>query len=158
MATVIEREDDAIVTRAGQRLGGKSTFKRPLRNRLDAHEVIEKGFPGGALIFLSENVALLQQPGAFEKAMGISLRTLQRRKREDSPKRLSLEQSGRAWKFAELLEEAIEVFGNQEDAEAFFNRPALGLNQRLPIDLLSTPAGTELVETHLERLKYGVYA
>ena len=107
---------------------------------------------------MSENVALLQQPGAFEKAMGISLRTLQRRKREDSPKRLSLEQSGRAWKFAELLEEAIEVFGNQEDAEAFFNRPALGLNQRLPIDLLSTPAGTELVETHLERLKYGVYA
>lgn len=158
MATALDQEDDAIVTRAGKRLGGNATFKRPLRNRLDAHESIEKGFPGGVLIQLSENVGLLQQPDAFEKAIGISLRTLQRRKKEASPKRLSVEQSGRAWRFAELLEEAIEVFGGQSDAEAFFARPAIGLNQRRPIDLLSTPAGAELVETHLERLKYGVYA
>jgi putative toxin-antitoxin system antitoxin component (TIGR02293 family) len=158
MATVLEQADDAIVTRAGQRLGGRATFKRELRNRLDAHESIEEGFPGGVLIRLSENVELLRQPKAFEKAMGISLRTLQRRKKEASPKRLSVEQSGRAWRFAELLEEAIEVFGSQREAEDFFGRPAMGLNQRRPIDLLSTPAGAELVETHLERLKYGVYA
>lgn len=158
MTQADEREEDAIVARAGKLLGGRSTFKRVLRTRLDAHEVIEQGFPGGALIRLAENVILLQRPGTFEKALGISLRTLQRRKKEASSKPLSLEQSGRAWKFAELLEQAIEVFGTQEEAEAFFDRPAIGLNQRRPIELLSTPAGTELVETHLERLKYGVYA
>lgn len=159
MATAIERnEDDLLVLRAGQRLGGKSTFKTPLRSRLDAHKSIEQGFPGGVLIQLSRDVPLLRDTVAFEKAMGISLRTLQRRKKEASPKRLSVEQSGRAWRFAELLEKAIEVFGSQEEAEDFFGRPAIGLDQHRPIDLLSTPAGSELVETHIERLKYGVYA
>ena len=52
----------------------------------------------------------------------------------------------------------IEVFGTQEEADAFFVRPTTGLNQRRSIKLLIMPAGTELVETHLERLKYGVYA
>ncbi|HEV3423731.1 MAG TPA: antitoxin Xre/MbcA/ParS toxin-binding domain-containing protein [Paraburkholderia sp.] len=33
-----------------------------------------------------------------------------------------------------------------------------GLEQRCPIDLLSTPAGVELVEDLLERMEYGVYA
>ena len=151
MATVIEQsEEDSLVLRAGQRLGGKSTFKTPLRSRLDAHKSV--------LIQLSRDVPLLRDTVAFEKAMGISLRTLQRRKKEASPKRLSVEQSGRAWRFAELLEKAIEVFGSQEEAEDFFGRPAIGLDQHRPIDLLSTPAGSELVETHLERLKYGVYA
>jgi putative toxin-antitoxin system antitoxin component (TIGR02293 family) len=37
-------------------------------------------------------------------------------------------------------------------------RPAIGLDQRRPIDLLTTPAGAELVETFLERLEYGVYS
>ena len=74
------------------------------------------------------------------------------------PKRLSQEQSGRLWKFAEILEKAISVFGSQAEAEQFLDRPAIGLNQNRPIDLLATPAGVELVETHLERMKYGVYA
>ena len=34
-------------------------------------------------------------------------------------------------------------------------RPAVGLDQRRPIDLLTTPAGVELVEEHLGRLEYG---
>ena len=157
MTAVPDNNDEALIGRAGKRLGGRATFKRVLRTRLDAHEVIAQGFPGGTLVRLSENVAILQRPEAFEQALGVSLRTLQRRKKTGSTKPLSVEQSGRAWKFAELLEQAIEVFGTQPEAEAFFERPAVGLDQRRPIELLSTPAGTELVETHLERLKYGVY-
>lgn len=157
MATVLEKDDETLVVRAGKLLGGRATFKRALRTRLDAHEVIKQGFPGGTLIRLSENVTMLQRPEAFEQALGVSLRTFQRRKKDASAKPLSAEQSGRAWKFAELLQEAIEVFGTQKEAEAFFERPAIGLDQRRPIELLSTPAGTELVETHLERLKYGVF-
>ncbi|TIY10108.1 MAG: DUF2384 domain-containing protein, partial [Mesorhizobium sp.] len=40
----------------------------------------------------------------------------------------------------------------------WLERPAIGLDQRRPIDLLATPAGVELVEDYLERLEYGVYA
>jgi putative toxin-antitoxin system antitoxin component (TIGR02293 family) len=86
----------------------------------------------------------------------MSLRTFQRYK--DMPdKVMSHEQSGRTWKFAEILAKATTVFGSQERAEQWLERPATGLNRRRPIDLLSTPAGVELVEDFLERLEYGVY-
>lgn len=150
-------QPEGAVSRAADLLGGREIFKRPLDTRLDAHEAILSGFPGKALVRLSENVALIRRPEAFEKALGVSLRTFQRRKK-DAAANLNQEQSGRAWKFAEILEKATEVFGSQAEAEQFLERPAIGLDQRRPIDLLATPAGVELVETHLERIKYGVYA
>lgn len=152
-----EEIQDGLVSRTASLLGGRATFKRALTTRLDAHAMILSGFPGDALVHLSENVAIIRTPEAFQKALGVSLRTLQRHKKESASKKLSQEQSGRAWKFAEILEKAVEVFGTQAAAEEFLERPAIGLNQHRPIDLLTTPAGVELVETHLERIKYGVY-
>ena len=86
----------------------------------------------------------------------MSLRTFQRRKNTPA-KPLNKEQSGRTWKFAEILAKATEVLGSQEEAEQWLERPAIGLNQRRPIDLLETPAGMELVEDYLMQLEYGVY-
>ncbi len=91
-----------------------------------------------------------------EKAIGMSLRTFQRRK--DSPKKpLNQDQSGRTWKFAEILTKATTIFGSQDEAEQWLESPAMGLDQRRPIDLLATPAGVEIVEDLLVRLEYGVY-
>ena len=36
--------------------------------------------------------------------------------------------------------------------------PAIGLDNRRPIDLLSSAAGAEAVENALTRMEYGVYA
>ncbi|HEY1605022.1 MAG TPA: antitoxin Xre/MbcA/ParS toxin-binding domain-containing protein [Allosphingosinicella sp.] len=138
--------------------GGDNVFAEPVRTLLDAHHVIRKGFPSKALTNLVGQVPVMQQAGMLEKAVGISLRTFQRRKKEAVAKRLSQEQSGRTWKFAEVLAKAIRVLGTQEDAEDWLNRPAIGLDQQRPIDLLATTAGVEIVEEHLERLEYGVYA
>ena len=69
----------------------------------------------------------------------MSLRTLQRH-RAASEKPLNPEQSGRTWKFAEILAKATAVLGSQEEAEQWLERPAIGLDQRRPIDLLATPA------------------
>ncbi len=158
MTKAAEAEQEGIVGRAANLLGGQEVFKRRLTTVLDAHELILSGFPVKALMRLSENVVIIRHADDFEKALGLSLRTFQRHKKEEVPKRLSQEQSGRLWKFAEILEKAISVFGSQAEAEQFLDRPAIGLNQNRPIDLLATPAGVELVETHLERMKYGVYA
>ncbi len=86
----------------------------------------------------------------------MSLRTYQRQKAAPA-KRLSREQSGRTWKFAEILARATAVFGSQAEAEQWLERPAVGLDQRCPIDLLTTPAGVQIVEDFLGRLEYGVY-
>ena len=71
--------------------------------------------------------------------------TVQRQKKTPE-KRLSREQGGRMWKFAEILAKATEVFGSQREAEQWMKRPATGLEQRRPIELLETPAGVELAE------------
>jgi putative toxin-antitoxin system antitoxin component (TIGR02293 family) len=58
---------------------------------------------------------------------------------------------------AEILTRATSVFGSRTAAEAWLARPAVGLDQRRPVDLLTTPAGVELVESFLGRIEYGVY-
>lgn len=157
MAEKVLYKVESTVGRAADLLGGAATFKRQLSSALDAHEVIVLGFPGNALVHLASKVGLIRHADSLEKAVGISIRTLQRRKKDAIPRKLSQEQSGRAWKFAEILTSASEIFGSQAEAERFLQEPALGLNQHRPIDLLSTPAGVKLVENHLERMRYGVY-
>ena len=88
----------------------------------------------------------------------MSLRTLQRKKADKGKDRLSPEQSSRAWRFAELLAQATDVLGDQDAAEAWMLAPAIGLDNRRPIDLLSSAAGAEAVENALTRMEYGVYA
>ncbi|HEX8469352.1 MAG TPA: antitoxin Xre/MbcA/ParS toxin-binding domain-containing protein [Allosphingosinicella sp.] len=140
-------------------LGGDTTFKSQLSSILEAHEMIIRGFPSTALTSLCEKITLFQRPDdVYFRALGISQRTFQRRKADGDFKTLSSEQSGRAWKLAEVVAKAIEVFGSQEEAEQWLDRPAIGLNQNRPIELLSTTAGTEVVEQYLERMEYGVYA
>jgi len=60
-------------------------------------------------------------------------------------------------KFPEILAKATRVLGSQEEAEQWLKRPAIGLDQQRPIDLLTTPAGVKLVEDYLGRLEYDVY-
>jgi len=137
-------------------LGGARFMPRPPRTPLDAHEMLLKGLPGRALSHLIDNLVVIEKTASLEKAVGMSLRTFQRR-RDRPAKRLSQEQSGRTWKFAEILAKATEVFGTQEEAEQWLERPAIGLDERRPIDLLQTPAGVELVQKFLTQLEYGVY-
>jgi putative toxin-antitoxin system antitoxin component (TIGR02293 family) len=142
--------------RVAELLGGMRILHHELSSPLDAHELLVQGLPGKALSHLVENLTVIQQTAAFEKAVGMSLRTFQRRKKAPTMP-LSQEQSGRTWKFAEILAKATRVFGSQQEAEQWLEQPAIGLDQRRPIDLLATPAGVEIVEDFLKRLEYGVY-
>lgn len=138
-------------------LGGQRILRHPLRDAMDAHEMLLAGLPGRALTHLLDSFVVLDRTDSLEKAMGISLRTFQRWK--DLPERpLSQEQSGRTWKFAEILARATSLLGSQEAAEQWLGSPAIGLDQHRPLDLLATPAGLHLVEEFLQRLEYGVYA
>jgi putative toxin-antitoxin system antitoxin component (TIGR02293 family) len=138
-------------------LGGSRALRHAPQSTIDAHQMLLGGLPEGALRHLLDKLLVLAKTESLEKAVGMSLRTFQRLK--DTPeKHLSLEQSGRTWKFAGILAKATAVLGSQQEAELWLERPAIGLNQERPIDLLQTPAGVELVEDFLRRLEYGVYA
>jgi putative toxin-antitoxin system antitoxin component (TIGR02293 family) len=144
------------ISRAADLLGGSKVLRRRLRDPLDVHEILSCGFPREALTFLIGNVSVLHNQALLKLAIGVSLRTAQRMKAA-SGKPLSPEQSGRAWKFAEILAKATQLFGSQEEGEQWLQRPAIALDQRRPIELLATPAGAKLVEDLLGRIEYGVY-
>ena len=57
----------------------------------------------------------------------------------------------------EIRRQAEQVFGSTADARRWFNRPAMALEQRRPIDLLGTAEGRRVLETLLTQLAYGVY-
>ena len=146
------------IERTAELLGGPRVLKRKVKSQLEAHDLLKDGIPARALNHLVGEVRILRAShhGGLEKAVGISQRTYQRTKARPA-KALSPEQSGKTWKFAELFARAMSIFGSKEEAAAWFERPATALAQRKPLDMLSTPAGLELVENHLTRLEYGVY-
>ena len=90
------------------------------------------------------------------EALGVSVRTLQRHK-HGPVARLDVPQSGRAWRFAEILAKATRVLGSQDEAEQWLKRPAIGLDRQRPYRSSDDAGRHKLVETYLGRLEYGVY-
>lgn len=149
--------EDPVLARTVALLGGEKAFKAPVKSRIEAHDLLRQGLPVTAVSALLKNMpALSGSSDGLERAIGMSLRTWQRR-RDAVTKPLSAEQSNRAWKFAELLARASEIFGSIDAAIDWMLHPVMALDQRRPIDLVATTAGTELVENHLTRLDYAVY-
>jgi putative toxin-antitoxin system antitoxin component (TIGR02293 family) len=72
-------------------------------------------------------------------------------------KRLDPDQSARVWRFTELLTKAEEVLGTRQRAVEWMLEPAMALEKRRPIELLTTPVGAQLAEDVIERMRYGVY-
>jgi putative toxin-antitoxin system antitoxin component (TIGR02293 family) len=136
-------------------LGGPKVVGKYPTDPLAAHEMLQRGLPNIVISRLFARMMTLE-PAAVECALGMSLRTRQRREKNPT-ELLSPEQSGRTWKFAEILTRATPLFGSQAAAEQWLEQPATGLDQRRPIDLMTTPAGLELVEDYLGRIEYGVH-
>ena len=137
-------------------LGGKKMLHHSIDSQMDAHDLILRGIPSEALAHLLGSLDRLRLAPSMERAVGLSLRTFQRRK-EAGTKPLSQEQSGKTWKFAEVLASATEVLGSQDAAEEWLEASAMALDGKRPLELLATPAGTEMVEDLLGRMQYGVY-
>jgi putative toxin-antitoxin system antitoxin component (TIGR02293 family) len=155
VAPTIAAEAD-LYARTADLLGGLREGN-DIRGPLDVHQTLLRGLPGSALMALVGRFRVLPRSGKrLEDAVGVSLRTMQRKK-GDAAKRLSTEQAGRTWQFAEILARATKALGSQEAAEHWLARPAIGLDRACPIDLLATPVGAKFVDDYLTRIEYGVY-
>ena len=155
MATGLE-PGDAPATygrRVAQRLGLPRIFKSGRGSEVAVHEALHAGLPRRALL-------RAMPPGVPVSVLlpvfGISLRTLMRLKTDPS-KLLDAEQSGRVWRFTELLAKAEDVFGSVERAVTWMLEPAMALENRRPIELLTTAVGARLVDDVIERMRHGVY-
>lgn len=126
------------------------------RTAVELHERIAEGLPRSAALHLVSGLMSITLDESL-RAFNLSRRDWHRFKAEPD-KRLGVDQSARVWSMAEILTRAQEVLGTREEAEEWLSRPAPGLDGRRPIDLMSTPQGSELVNTLLARMDYGVYA
>ncbi|MHA6346326.1 antitoxin Xre/MbcA/ParS toxin-binding domain-containing protein [Roseivivax sp. CAU 1761] len=52
---------------------------------------------------------------------------------------------------------AARVLGSEGAAHAWLQRPAMGLENRTPGEVLREPGGVETVRAYLTRIEYGVY-
>ncbi len=137
-------------------LGGKSAWRQRPKTQLEVHETIERGILWR--VFFSTYALYPQlEKDVLGHAIGVSLRTLQRKEKEPDSA-LTVDQGARLWKFGEILAKTQEILGSREDAINWLRTPAMGLDQRTPISLLTTTVGAEMVETLLERMEYGVYS
>jgi putative toxin-antitoxin system antitoxin component (TIGR02293 family) len=138
-------------------LGGETTLQAKVLNSADAHELLLKGLPVSSVLHLVSTAAFLKDGNALKRAIGVSLAALQRRKAKIAPPRLSVDQGSRCWRVAKVFVHAIDVIGSEEAAGAWMTKPAMGLKNRKPVDLLATYPGMELVEQYLTQIECGVY-
>jgi putative toxin-antitoxin system antitoxin component (TIGR02293 family) len=122
---------------------------------LQTHDIVTKGLPVALAREMIDEYAVVTRE-ALLLAVGVSERTLQRGK--DESRLLDSNATDRLIRLASVTEQAIEVLGSKEAAEQWLSQPAIGLDQRRPIDLLQSSEGTELVKTLLTRMDYGVYS
>jgi putative toxin-antitoxin system antitoxin component (TIGR02293 family) len=87
--------------------------------------------------------------------IGLSLATLHRRKTSG---RLTTDESDRVIRYARLIGQSVEIFGDLESARAWLAHPQRGLNQATPLDYAETEVGAREVEALLGRIEYGVYS
>lgn len=161
-ATIAEAEpaSNCMLTRlvrAYELLGGEQILKTAVTGALDAHDLIVRGIPERALLHLVDGVAVLSKDDVLKETIGISVRTLRRRKTGSKETVLSIEQGDRAWRIAELIARATDALGSQQAAESWLLEPAIGLGNRKPIDLVCTAVGARALRSFMTQVEYGVY-
>lgn len=122
---------------------------------LDLIETIRHGLPKQALERLAN--ALRVKVLDLEDILPVSRRTLQRYGQPDVeflPKDLS----DHLLQVAKVYTRAVDVFEDVDRALEWLQAPIVALGGRIPMKLLDTSAGVELVLAELGRIEHGVFA
>lgn len=89
-------------------------------------------------------------------ALSLPVSTMTRRAKSGSP--LSLEESDRMDRVAQVFKEAIDVFGDKETGSEWMSTRLPALGDRTPLELLDSSAGYQMVLDTLGQISYGAPA
>lgn len=116
------------------------------------YKVIHDGLPMEIYKRLSSVAGM--EVSELAQVTHISPATLNRRRKSG---RLNADESDRAYRFAQVLQSAVELFEGDEDAaREWIKNPVRGLGNVAPVSMLSTHAETEAVLTLINRLEHGI--
>ena len=113
---------------------------------------IRKGLPASSVSHVARSLHTTEND--LLPIIGISERTLQRRRKENRP--LEPVESDRLYRVAKVYARANEVFENEEVALDWLKARNRALGD-VPLMLLDTEAGADMVERVLTRIEHGVY-
>ena len=82
-----------------------------------------------------------------------SLKTFQRYEREQ--KKLNPQDSEKVLKIMALFQLGESVFGSAAGFRRWMDKPAYGLGNQIPFDLLHTSGGIDLITDEVVRIEYG---
>lgn len=125
------------------------------KSPLDLIDTIRQGLPKQALEQLAKTLRVKVLD--LEHILPVSRRTLQRYEQQDV-KCLPKDLSDHMLQVAKSYTRAVEVFQDEERALEWLQAPIVALGGRIPMSLLDTSAGVDLVLTELGRIEYGVFA
>jgi putative toxin-antitoxin system antitoxin component (TIGR02293 family) len=114
---------------------------------------IRKGLPASSVLHVARSLQTTEN--YLLPIIGISDRTLQRRRKEKKP--LNPVESDRLYRLAKVYARANEVFEDEEVALDWLKSRNRALGD-VPLLLLDTEAGTDMVERVLTRIEHGVYS
>ena len=117
-------------------------------------EALQVGLPFRELLELQTRLAV--PADKLAPMLGISKATFHRRK--GGAAKLPPAVSDRVVRYARLLGQAIQVFGNLDSAKQWLGAPQFGLGGAVPLDFARSEVGAREVENLLGRIEYGVYS
>jgi putative toxin-antitoxin system antitoxin component (TIGR02293 family) len=85
--------------------------------------------------------------------MNVSLKTLLRYKQQN--KKLSATKSERVLKLIALYKKGNEIFGDSAAFRRWLEKPAYGLSDMTPLELMHTSGGIDLIREELSRIESG---
>jgi len=125
--------------------------KKTIHSEIDIAKHIRKGLP----FKIVEDICLVLQISQNElsQSIGINVRTLARRKKEN---KLHADEGDKLYRLVRIYARAVEVFEDKKTALRWLNTPKTTLGGEIPLSLLDTDAGTREIEQLLGRIEYGI--
>lgn len=121
--------------------------------------MIEVGIPVSAMEHLKQRAGLTSKQLA--EATAIPGRTLSRRLHQAhicADELLNRSESDRVYRLARILAHALEVFGDDKDAQLWLKESKQALGGRTPLEMLASEPGAEQVDLMLSRIEHGIFA
>lgn len=141
------------IAEVAQLLGGPKILGRSINSQLKMADAVDRGLPTDSLDRVKMVLGLSDVEVAH--ALGISLKTIHRL-RKDPSRHLSSQASDRLYRLARLYQLANDALEDPESAREWLRSPQIGLDNRVPLDLMTSEAGSREVEALLMRIEYGV--
>ena len=134
-----------------QLLGGTEVIGHTIRCEMDLYELSRNGLPKKALLNLIANLGFTVKTMA--SLLHITERTIQRK---SDMELLDFITSEQILQVADVYSRGNSVFGSQENFKKWIALENKALDDKKPIDLVSSRYGSQLILDELGRIEYGI--